>query len=132
MRTDPKMLRYLAAAIVVAALVAIAVWPSAHLVDSGTAAVGTVRETVEAEGRTRLRDRYVITAPVAAMARRLEIEPGDPIEAGQVLVVLDPVTAPTLDTPNTMNPLTLATVRTDVDFESAWIGQANLTLTISF
>lgn len=40
--------------------------------------------------------------------------------------------APTLDTPNTMNPLTLATVRTGVDFESAWIGQANLTLTIPF
>ena len=57
-----------------------------------------MRETVDAEGRTRLRDRYVITAPVAAMARRLQLEPGDAIEAGQVLVVLDPVTAPTLDT----------------------------------
>jgi HlyD family secretion protein len=98
MRPDPKLLRYLAAGAVVAALVAVAAWPSAHLVDSGTAAVGAVRETVEAEGRTRLRDRYVITAPVAAMARRLELEPGDEIEAGQVLVVLDPVTAPTLDT----------------------------------
>ena len=98
MRLDPKLLRYAAAGAIVAALVAVAAWPSAHLVDSGTAAIGAVRETVEAEGRTRLRDRYVITAPVAAMARRLELEPGDAIESGQVLVVLDPVTAPTLDT----------------------------------
>lgn len=98
MRPDPKFLRYAVAGAIVVALVAVAAWPSAHLVDSGTAAIGTVRETVEAEGRTRLRDRYVIAAPVAAMARRLELEPGDAIEAGQVLVVLDPVTAPTLDT----------------------------------
>lgn len=98
MRPDSKLLRYLAAGIIVAALAVIAAWPSARLVDSGAAATGRVRETVEAEGRTRLRDRYVITSPVAAMARRLEIEPGDAIEAGQVLVVLDPVTAPTLDT----------------------------------
>jgi len=40
----------------------------------------------------------VIASPITAMARRLQLEPGDAIEAGQVLVVLDPVTAPTLDT----------------------------------
>jgi len=98
MRIDPKHARYAVAGVVVAALVAIAAWPDARLVDSGQAANGPVRETVEAEGRTRLRDRYVIAAPIAAMARRLQLEPGDPIEAGQVLVVLDPVTAPSLDT----------------------------------
>ncbi len=40
--------------------------------------------------------------------------------------------APTLDTPNTLDPLTIATVRTGIDFEDAWLGQANLTLTIPF
>lgn len=98
MRIDPKHVRYALAGAVVAVLVAVAAWPGARLVDSGEAARGTVRETVEAEGRTRLRDRYVIAAPIAAMARRLQLEPGDAIEAGQVLVVLDPVTAPSLDT----------------------------------
>jgi HlyD family secretion protein len=98
MRLDPKHLRYAVAAAIVIALAAAAAWPTARLVDSGEAALGTVRETVEAEGRTRLRDRYVIAAPIAAMARRLQLEPGDAIEAGQVLVVLDPVTAPSLDT----------------------------------
>jgi HlyD family secretion protein len=98
MRIDPKHARYAVAVALVAALVAVAAWPRARLVDSGEAARGPVRETVEAEGRTRLRDRYVIAAPIAAMARRLQLDPGDPIEAGQVLVVLDPVTAPALDT----------------------------------
>ena len=98
MTLDPKRIRYLAAGAIVIALVAVALWPSARLIDSGQAERGPVLETVDAEGRTRLRDRYVIAAPVAAMARRLQFEPGDAIEAGQVLVVLDPVTAPTLDT----------------------------------
>ncbi|HEY5558722.1 MAG TPA: hypothetical protein VIK49_03240, partial [Steroidobacteraceae bacterium] len=94
----PKRIRYLAAGAIVAALVAVALWPSARLIDSGQAERGPVLETVDAEGRTRLRDRYVIAAPVAAMARRLQLEPGDAIQAGQILVVLDPTTAPTLDT----------------------------------
>jgi HlyD family secretion protein len=98
MRLDPKHLRYLVAGVIVAVLVAVAAWPTARLVDSGQAVRGPVRETIEAEGRTRLRDRYVIAAPIAAMARRLQFEPGDAIAAGQVLVMLDPVTAPTLDT----------------------------------
>lgn len=98
MRLDAKHLRYLVAGAIVTVLVVIAAWPSARLVDSGRAARGPVRATIEAEGRTRLRDRYVIAAPMAAMARRLQFEPGDAIAAGQVLVTLDPVTAPTLDT----------------------------------
>jgi HlyD family secretion protein len=98
MTLDPKRIRYLAAGAIVVALLAVALWPSARLIDSGQVERGPVIETVDAEGRTRLRDRYVIAAPVAAMARRLQFEPGDAIEAGQVLVVLDPVTAPTLDT----------------------------------
>ena len=79
MRPGPEApyLRYLVTGVprIVPPLVAVAAWPSALLVDSGAAAVGAVRETVEAEGRTRLRDRYVITAPVAAMAGRLRLSP---------------------------------------------------------
>lgn len=97
MHLDPRRLRYLVAGLVVLALVAIALWPAAIPVDSGTVGRGPVQETVEAEGRTRLRDRYVVAAPVAALARRLEFEPGDRVEAGTVLVVLDPVAAAMLD-----------------------------------
>lgn len=92
-----RRIRYLLIGIVVLALIAVAFWPQARLVDTAPVDRGRVRETVEAEGRTRLRDRYVISAPVAAIARRLELEPGDTVGAGQVLVVLDPVAAPTLD-----------------------------------
>ncbi len=95
--TLARRLRYLVAAAVLIALVAMALWPQAMLVDAAVADRGSVRDTLEAEGRTRLQDRYVVTAPVAALARRITLEPGDPVRAGQTLVVLDPVTAPTLD-----------------------------------
>lgn len=92
-----RRLRYFVVAASVTALLLVAMWPTARLVDTGTVDRGLVRETFDAEGRTRLRDRYVVSAPVAAMARRLTLEPGDTVAAGQVLVTLDPVVAPTLD-----------------------------------
>lgn len=85
------------ALVATAVLVAIALRPSARLVDAVPVDVGEVRSTVEAEGRTRLVDRYLIAAPVPAIARRLLLAPGDAVDAGQPLVVLDPVASVPLD-----------------------------------
>lgn len=95
--TRARMLRWLLAFLVVGALLALLLWPKAALVDTARVDRGPVREVVEAEGRTRLRDRYVITAPIAATARRLELEPGDAVQPGQALVVLDAMASPALD-----------------------------------
>lgn len=95
--TRARLLRWLLALLVVGALVTLLMWPKATLVDTAQADRGPVREVVEAEGRTRLRDRYVITAPIAATARRLELEPGDAVQPGQSLIVLDAMAAPALD-----------------------------------
>jgi HlyD family secretion protein len=64
-----------------------------------TAAVtrGPLQVIVEEEGETRLEDRYVITAPVAAYVRRMELEAGDRVEAGQVVVRLEPPRGDILD-----------------------------------
>ena len=93
----PRNLRRVAIGAVLAALIAAAVWPGARPVDAVVVDIGTVRETLDAEGRTRVRDRYLITAPVAAMARRQALEPGDAVAVGQAVAVLDPVASPTLD-----------------------------------
>jgi HlyD family secretion protein len=57
----------------------------------------TLRITVEEEGRTRVKDRYVVTAPVDGYARRIELDVGDAIEPGQPLVELEPVRSRVLD-----------------------------------
>ena len=94
---NPRRIRHIAIAAVVLLLLVVALWPSAEQVDAVAADRGAVRETVEAEGRTRVRERYVIAAPAAAAARRITLEPGDEVQAGQTVVVLDAGSAAPLD-----------------------------------
>ena len=56
-----------------------------------TAAVerGPMQVIVEEEGETQLAQKYVIYAPNMAYSRRIDVEPGDKIEAGQPLVHLE-------------------------------------------
>jgi HlyD family secretion protein len=95
--TRPRLFRYLVVAAIVATLLFTALRPTPRLVDSADIGRGTVVATIEAEGRTRVRDRYVITAPIAAQARRLQLQPGDTVAAGQRMVALDPLPATALD-----------------------------------
>ena len=95
--TKPRRIRLIAIAAVVLILLVVALWPSASLVDAAAVDHGAVRGTVEAEGRTRVRERYVIAAPAAAAARRIVLEPGDAVQAGQAVVVLDAGIAAPLD-----------------------------------
>lgn len=54
-------------------------------------------ESFEEEGRTRLIERWVIASPVAGTVARIELEPGDPVQFGQLLVRLTPSSAALLD-----------------------------------
>ena len=71
--------------------------PQAIEVDIATAQRGPLSVTVEQEGRTRVVDRYVVTAPVNGYARRILYDAGDAIELGAALVELEPVRAEALD-----------------------------------
>jgi HlyD family secretion protein len=87
----------LVAAAVVLALIAWGFWPRAELAETAVVARGPLAVTVEEEGRTRVRDRYVLYAPVAGYLRRVELDVGDAVEAGAVLATLDPLRPATLD-----------------------------------
>lgn len=84
-------------ALVVAALVWLAVRPEPETVSLATVTRGHLAVTVDEEGRTRVRERYDVSAPVDAWAPRITLEPGDPVHAGEVLVTLAPVPAAALD-----------------------------------
>jgi HlyD family secretion protein len=71
--------------------------PQPVLVELATVRRGPLRVTVEEEGKTRVTDRFVVSAPVAGFARRLALEVGDPVREGQVLLLLEPLRPQVLD-----------------------------------
>lgn len=72
-------------------------WPKPRPVDVARASRGPLEETVDEEGRTRVVDRYVISAPVAGFAQRIDLDVGDPVRRGQILASLEPLRAPAPD-----------------------------------
>ncbi|MCK4743634.1 MAG: HlyD family efflux transporter periplasmic adaptor subunit [Sulfuriflexus sp.] len=53
--------------------------------------------TIEEEGRTRIIDRYIISAPVDGVACRMHLKVGDDVEQGQVLLGITPLESEVLD-----------------------------------
>jgi HlyD family secretion protein len=64
--------------------------PAPLPVDVGTVFRGPLRVTVDEEGQTRIRHRYVIGAPAEGRLLRSELEEGDPVDAQQVVARLRP------------------------------------------
>jgi HlyD family secretion protein len=86
-----------ATALAVAAGLAWGFWPRPVLVDGVAVARAPMTVTVEEEGRTRIKDRYVVSAPVAGFLRRIELEVGDKVSKGQVVATLEPTPSDVLD-----------------------------------
>lgn len=57
---------------------------------------GSVLVTVDEDGRTRLKDRYIVSAPLSGRTERITLNPGDPVIAGQTVLTLITATAPSL------------------------------------
>ena len=47
---------------------------------------GPLQVTVNHEGRTRIKERYVVSAPLSGRLSRVELHPGDPIKAKETLL----------------------------------------------
>lgn len=83
---------------VLVALIVVGLWPRPVPVESGVVVRGPMVVTVDEEGMTRVKNRYVISAPVAGQLRRIDWKAGAPVEAGKtVLAVLESSGADFLD-----------------------------------
>ena len=71
--------------------------PRAIEVDAVAAITAPLAVTIEEEGKTRVMERYVVSAPVAGYARRIDLHVGDAVQAGQVLAQLEPARSDALD-----------------------------------
>lgn len=87
-------------ALIVTAIVGVVIWsfwPSPIPVETATVARGTFVATVDEDGKTRVRERYVVTSPLAGRTTRVELEAGDHVKAGDVIASILPSPAPFLD-----------------------------------
>ncbi len=76
----------LGATLVVAAGFLAAFWPKPVLVDMGEVRLGTMMQTVDEEARTRVRDPYVVSTPIAGHLLRVDLQPGDHVIKGETVV----------------------------------------------
>ncbi|MBW2423279.1 MAG: hypothetical protein JRG86_03480, partial [Deltaproteobacteria bacterium] len=82
---------WLVSALVGSALMTWSLWPSPEPVEIAQATTGPITVTLDEEGETRVRERFAISAPVAGRLLRIELEPGDPVVAGEtVLAIFQP------------------------------------------
>lgn len=86
-----KRTLYALAAAGAAAVIALAFLPDPVPVDVASAQRGPLAITVDEEGETRAKERYVISAPVAGRVARIDLREGDRVAAGQVVAQIWPV-----------------------------------------
>ena len=92
-----KTLTWLALAAAVAYLTYLALREEQTLIASATASPHDLQQTYNEEGRTRLKNRYHIHAPVSGTLRRITLQAGDNVRAGQTLAEIEPASANPLD-----------------------------------
>lgn len=104
-------------------VVAAIVWASSGgdglLVETAEVRRDRLSVTVAEEGRTRVRDRYVIAAPVTGRVSRIDLDPGDAVEAGEVVARMAPP-------PNDARAARSA--RADLDVAVAQVAEASAAL----
>jgi HlyD family secretion protein len=73
-----------------------ALWPKPVPVEWARASRGPMRVTVDEDGNTRIRERYLVSAPLAGRLARITLEEGDAVAAGETVVAAIDPTDPTL------------------------------------
>ncbi|HSI64627.1 MAG TPA: HlyD family efflux transporter periplasmic adaptor subunit [Candidatus Saccharimonadia bacterium] len=80
------------------ALIGYGLMPKPIEVELGAVSRGPLTVHVVEEGKTRIRNRYIVSAPIAGQMRRVPLKAGDEIIAGKtVITTIEPVMASLLD-----------------------------------
>jgi HlyD family secretion protein len=75
-----------------------ALWPAPVRAEVARVARGPMRVSVDEDGQTRIKERYVVSAPLAGRLARVTLREGDSVEADRtVLAQIDPVDPALLD-----------------------------------
>jgi len=91
----------------IAATAALTVWalrPQPVSVETAEVVRGRFEQTIDDDGRTRVRDRYTVSAPLAGRVLRIALRAGDRVDRDSVVAVILP-SVPVLQDPRTMREL---------------------------
>lgn len=80
------MLLWLVVAVAAIAGLVYAFLPAPVPVDLAEVRRGPLQVTVDEDGKTRVKERYVVSAPLAGQLLRIELDSGDKVYAGQTLL----------------------------------------------
>jgi HlyD family secretion protein len=90
---------------------------------------GRFEQSIEEDGRTRLKDRYVVSAPVAARLARITLREGDRVAADDVVAVLTPMMSSMIDNRARQEALARAeAVDANLDAAKARLARARISL----
>lgn len=89
--------RVLLSIAVIGGLLGVALWPRSVVVELASVERGPLVVSVDEEGRTRVRDRFIVAAPVAGRVLRIELDPGDRVARGDVVARVQPESPALLD-----------------------------------
>lgn len=85
-------------ALALLALIVAGLWPKPAPVETVKVTTGYMRATVNEEGKTRIKDRFLVSSPVAGQLRRIPFKAGAEVVAGETVVaVIDPLVPTILD-----------------------------------
>ena len=76
---------------------AMAFRPQPVMVEVAEVTRGPFEQVIEDDGKTRVRERYVVSAPLAGKLQRITLKAGDAVAAGMVLAAIDPSSPALLD-----------------------------------
>ncbi len=83
----------------VIALIGYGLRPKPVEVELGEIKRGPLTVNVVEEGKTRVRHRYVVSAPVSGQMKRVTLRAGDAVKAGETIITtIEPALSPLLDT----------------------------------
>jgi HlyD family secretion protein len=92
-----RALPYVGALLLLLLIVA-GLWPKPVPVETAKASHGLLRVTINEEGKTRIKQRYLVAAPVAGQLRRIPFKAGAEVVADETVVaVIDPLSPTLLD-----------------------------------
>lgn len=84
-------------ALLISGLLAWGFWPQPVMVEPVEVKRSPMAVSIEEEGRTRVIDRYIVSAPVNGVACRVQLDVGDTVTQGQVLLGITPLESQVLD-----------------------------------